>query len=89
MRHHLTRNYLIISVMFWSFPYLFWQAFGHWSGFFIGMIISVILTEMLKDFYHVEKSNTDCSMRHQSLQTSEPQQQHQETEPSQRCRQPC
>lgn len=73
MRHHLSRNYRIISVMFWSFPYLLWQAFGHWSGFFIGVIVAVILTALLDDLFRGDNWNTDCSMRQQSLQTKEPQ----------------
>jgi hypothetical protein len=33
MCNHAIRNYRIISVMFWSFPYLLMHAFGNWSGF--------------------------------------------------------
>ena len=73
MRHHLSRNYRIISVMFWSFPYLLWQAFGHWSGFFIGVIVAIILTALLDDLFRGDNWNTDYSMRQQSLQTKEPQ----------------
>lgn len=51
MCHHLSRNYRIISVMFWSFPYLLWQAFGHWSGFIVGVIVAVILTAMLNGLF--------------------------------------
>lgn len=47
MRSHLIRNYRIISVMFWSFPYLLWQTSGHWSGFLVGVIIAVILSTLL------------------------------------------
>jgi hypothetical protein len=49
MCNHFSRNYRIIRVMFWSFPYLLWQAFGHWSGFFIGVIVAIILTSMFDD----------------------------------------
>ncbi len=46
-RLHLSRNYRIISIMFWSFPYLLWQAFGHWSGFVVGVLVALILTVLL------------------------------------------
>ncbi len=54
MRHHFSRNYHIIRVMFWSFPYLLWQAFGHWSGFLAGVIVAVMLTAMLDDLFCVD-----------------------------------
>jgi hypothetical protein len=88
MRHRLSRNYRIISVMFWSFPYLLWQAFGHWSGFLIGVIVAIILTALLDDLFCVDNWNTHSSMRQQSSQETEPQQRHQEAGPYQRCRQP-
>lgn len=36
----------MIRVMFPAFPYLFWQALAYWSGFFVGMIVAVVLTAM-------------------------------------------
>ncbi len=58
MHHHLFRNYRIISVMFWAFPYLLWQAFGHWSGFAIGVIVAIVLTMMLNDLFYAGCSHT-------------------------------
>lgn len=52
MYRHQYRNYRIIGVMLWSFPYLLWQTFGNISGFFIGVILAVILTQMLNDLYY-------------------------------------
>ena len=70
MRHHLSRNYRIISVMFWSFPYLLWQAFDHWSGFLIGVIVAVILTALLNGLFRVDRWKTASSAGQQSLQTA-------------------
>jgi len=49
-RHHY-RNFRFIGVMFWAFPYLLWQAFGHYSGFFVGLLLAVILTLMLNNLF--------------------------------------
>ena len=73
MCHHLSRNYRIISVMFWSFPYLLWQAFGNWSGFVVGVIVAVILTAMFNGLFRGNNWNMTSSVRRQSLQTTEPQ----------------
>ena len=60
MRHPISRNYWIIHVMLWSFPYLLWQAFGHWSGFLVGLIVSVILTAMFNSLsFSQEDYNED------------------------------
>ena len=67
MYHHFNRNYRIISVMFWAFPYLLWQAFGHWSGFFIGVIVAIILTAMLNDLFYVSCSHAQSSASQQSF----------------------
>ncbi|HZO71585.1 MAG TPA: hypothetical protein VFB60_05240 [Ktedonobacteraceae bacterium] len=67
MYHHHCRNYHIIRVMLWSFPYLLWQAFGHWSGFFVGVIVAVILTAMLDDLLCV----SNCSTRWRSSPETE------------------
>ncbi|HEX6555189.1 MAG TPA: hypothetical protein VF026_20665 [Ktedonobacteraceae bacterium] len=80
MRHHLSTNYHIIRVMFWSFPYLLWQAFGHWSGFLVGVLVAVMLTAMLDDLFCVDNWNTASSVRRQSLQTAESQPHRQEAE---------
>ena len=58
MRYHLSRNYRIISVMLWSFPYLLWQVFGHWSGFVVGVLVAIILTTLLDDLFYVASWNT-------------------------------
>jgi hypothetical protein len=73
MRHHLSTNYHIIRVMFWSFPYLLWQAFGYWSGFLVGVLVAVMLTHMLNDLFYTDNWNTASSNRRRSLQTAEPQ----------------
>ncbi|MEO6892023.1 MAG: hypothetical protein ABI324_23805 [Ktedonobacteraceae bacterium] len=78
MPHHLYRNYRIISVLFWSFPYLLWQAFGHWSGFLVGVIVAIILTVMLNNLFRRGNWNMATSARRQSLQTAEPQPRYQE-----------
>lgn len=67
MYHNHSRNYHIIRVMLWSFPYLLWQAFGHWSGFFVGVIVAVILTTMLDDLLCVG----NCSTRWRPSQETE------------------
>ena len=61
MHHHLSRNYRIICVMLWSFPYLLWQAFGHWSGFVVGVLVAIILTTLLDDLFYVANWNTVSS----------------------------
>ncbi|MDQ2717381.1 MAG: hypothetical protein M3Z08_20985 [Chloroflexota bacterium] len=73
MRHHPSRNYRIISVMFWAFPYLLWQAFGHWSGFLAGVILALILTAMLNGLFRVSNWKTASSTGRQPLQATEPQ----------------
>ncbi len=78
MHHHLSRNYRIIRVMFWSFPYLLWQAFGHWSGFLIGVIVAVVLTAMFNGLFRVDNWNIASSAGQQSLQRAKPQPRYQE-----------
>ncbi len=58
MYHYQVRNFWIIRVMFWSFPYLLWQAFNHWSGFVVGVIIAIVLTTMLNSLFCVHSCNT-------------------------------
>lgn len=84
MRHHLSTNYHIIRVMFWSFPYLLWQAFGHWSGFLVGVLVAVTLTAMLDELFCVDNRNTPSSVRRRSLQMAERQPRRQEAEEHQR-----
>lgn len=76
MCHHHSRNYRIIRVMFWAFPYLLWQAFGHWSGFVVGVIVAVMLTTMFNNLFYAG------SAAHQ--QAAEPQPRLQEMEEYQR-----
>ena len=80
MCHHFSRNYYIIRVMFWSFPYLLWQAFGHWSGFLAGVIVAVILTTMLDGLSRTGNWHKASSASQQFLQTAEPHARHQEEE---------
>lgn len=74
-RRHFSRNYRIISVMFWAFPYLLWQAFGHWSGFLVGVIVAVVLTAMFHSLFLAGKQNTDVAERQHPSQTAETQKQ--------------
>ena len=80
MCHHLSTNYHVIRVMFWSFPYLLWQAFGHWSGFLVGVLVAVMLTAMLDDLFCVDSLDTASSFRRRSLQAAELQPRRQEAE---------
>ena len=63
------KNYRFIGVMFWAFPYLLWQAFGHISGFMVGVILAVILTLMLNNLSRQNNRN----MSQQPVRTVEPQ----------------
>ena len=73
MYHHLFRNYRIISVMFWAFPYLLWQASGHWSGFVVGVIVAIILTVMLNDLFYTGCSHSASSVGRRSFQRTKSQ----------------
>ena len=64
------RNYRIISVMFWAFPYLLWQAFGHISGFFVGLVLAVILTTMFNSLLRADHRQAPSSSDQSSSQTS-------------------
>ncbi|HEU0001425.1 MAG TPA: hypothetical protein VFQ36_11025 [Ktedonobacteraceae bacterium] len=68
------RNYRFISVMFWAFPYLLWQTFGHISGFFVGLLLAVILTAM---FNNLSRQN-NWNRNQQPVRTIESQPLHQE-----------
>lgn len=79
------RNFRFIGVMFWAFPYLLWQAFGHFSGFFVGLVLAIILTLMLNNLLRQGNWN----MRQQPVRIDEQQRPYQEeyrwdTEPYQR-----
>ena len=78
MYHHHYRNFRIISVMFWSFPYLLWQTFGNISGFFVGVLLAVILTRMFNDLFRQGNWNTAPYTCYSPLQKAEPQPRHQE-----------
>ena len=54
-RHY--RHYRFIGVMFWVLPYLLWQAFGHFSGLFVGLLLAVILTLMLNGLFRQRNWN--------------------------------
>src|SRR5215469_15519315 len=77
-------HYRIIRVLFWAFPYLLWQAFGHWSGFLVGVITAVMLTAMFNGLFRVGGWNTGSSAGRRSFQIAEPQPRGQEAEPYQR-----
>jgi len=68
------KNYRFIGVMFWAFPYLLWQTFGHISGFFVGLLLAVILTAMFNNLFRQNNWNTS----RQPVRTIEPQRQYQE-----------
>jgi hypothetical protein len=57
MYRHRYRNFRFIGIMFWAFPYLLWQAFGHFSGFFVGLLLAVILTFMLNNLFRTSTWN--------------------------------
>lgn len=85
MRRHFSRNYRIISVMFWAFPYLLWQAFGNWSGFLVGVIVAAVLTAMFNSLFRSVNWHTAASEKQQSSQETELQtQSREEVEPYQR-----
>jgi hypothetical protein len=84
MRRHRSLYYGIIRVMFWAFPYLLWQAFGHWSGFLVGVIVAVVLTAMFNGLFRGGDWKTASTARRRPLQTAEPQPRRQEMEPYQR-----
>lgn len=84
MRRYRSLHFRIISVMFWAFPYLLWQAFGHWSGFLVGVIVAVVLTAMFNGLFRVGDWKTASTARQQSFQTTEPQPRRQEMELYQR-----
>ncbi len=71
-RHY--RNFRFIGVMFWAFPYLLWQSFGHFSGFFVGLLLAVILTFMLNNLFRQRNWN----MTRQPVQIDAQQQQYQQ-----------
>lgn len=71
MHRHFSRNYRIISVMFWSFPYLLWQAFGNWSGFLVGVIVAVVLTAMFNGLFQANRGQMVASVRQPSAQQKE------------------
>lgn len=72
MPHRLLRNARIIGVMFWAFPYLLWQAFGHWSGFVVGVMIAVTLTIMLNSILSPGRWRTASPVQRASFQSAEP-----------------
>lgn len=78
MQYHFYRNYRIIRVMFWAFPYLLWQAFGHWSGFLVGVVVSVALTAMFNSLFHASHGKVTSSDKQQTHQVVEPQSPYQE-----------
>lgn len=82
MHRHFSRNYRIISVMFWSFPYLLWQAFGNWSGFLVGVIMAVVLTTMFNGLFHANHGQMAAWQKQPSVQPQD--QKEAETETYQR-----
>ncbi|GCE31322.1 hypothetical protein KDA_68060 [Dictyobacter alpinus] len=71
MCYYSSRNYRIIRVMFWSFPYLLWQAFGDWSGFLVGVMVAVILTTMFNNLFRANNLNMTSTARQRPLHTAE------------------
>lgn len=68
-QRHRSTNYRFISVMFWAFPYLLWQAFGNISGFFAGVVLAVVLTTMFNNLFR--RGNWNSTANQQSLSTIE------------------
>lgn len=73
MLYRRSRNYRIISVMFWSFPYLLWQAFGHWSGFIVGLLLASVLTAMFNGLFSLGNRRLTLSAEQQGSQQPEQQ----------------
>jgi hypothetical protein len=65
-QRHRSLNYRFISVMFWAFPYLLWQAFGNISGFFMGVVLAVVLTTMFNSLFRRGNWNSTAASQ-QSL----------------------
>jgi hypothetical protein len=72
-QRHRSINYRFVSVMFWAFPYLLWQTFGHISGLFVGVLLAVILTAMFNNLFRRSNWNSTSSSYQQPLQMVEPQ----------------
>jgi hypothetical protein len=77
-RRHSLKSYRIISIMFWAFPYLLWQTFGHWSGFVVGLIIAVVLTAMFNGLINANVQGATSTAKSHASQAAEPQSQEQE-----------
>lgn len=71
------KNYRFIGVMFWAFPYLLWQTFGHISGFFVGALVAVTLTIMLNSMIRGTGRQPLRASQQQPLLTMTEQQPHQ------------
>ena len=86
MCHSLSARtyYNVIRVMFWAFPYLLWQAFGHWSGFIVGVMVALILTVMFNNLTRINAWNKISSARQHFSRLAEPQSPSQEEEVYQR-----
>lgn len=69
------RNFRFISIMFWAFPYLLLQAFGHWSGFFVGLLLAVILTAMMNNLFRQSNWNMNQQQPVQIHEQPQPYQQ--------------
>ena len=74
MYRHRYRNFRFIGIMFWAFPYLLYQAFGHFSGFFVGLLLAVILTLMLNNLFR----QSNWNMSRQPVQINEQPQRYQQ-----------
>lgn len=69
-QRHRSLNYRFISIMFWAFPYLLWQAFGNISGFGVGVLLAAILTVMFNNL--VRRGNRNVvSTKQQTFQALE------------------
>jgi hypothetical protein len=73
-------SYNVIRVMFWAFPSLLWQAFGHWSGFVVGVMVALILTAMFKNLTRQNTWNKASGARQHFSRLAEPQSPSQEEE---------
>lgn len=84
MHRCYSKNYRFISVMFWAFPYLLWQAFGNASGFVVGVILAVVLTSMLNGLFRSGNGNTTVYRVQQPVQAAEPHRNEYQMEPYER-----
>ncbi|HET8846492.1 MAG TPA: hypothetical protein VFN35_33825 [Ktedonobacteraceae bacterium] len=69
MRRHPYRNLRIIWIMLWAFPYLIWQGFGHFHGFFIWLLLALALLVILRSLFRTNNHQTIPALSQQPQTT--------------------